>query len=512
MVRQMASSARVPLGIALSFVLALSTLPVQALAEATDAPQAELEAEALEVVDNEALAEEDELSAEDATEKAEEPELTAETQPDESPETDVEDEAALIGEDAPADDAAQANDAELVDEPVIEVATPAEAVEEPGGIELEAQDSEIEGTIGLLPSGPTGTLSKKTQTITASNKTVDMASTVSLGAKASAGGKLTYKSTNTKVATVNAKGVVTGLKGGTVKITITAAATSTHSQATKTVTVTVRAGSWQKDSGGWWWRRANGSYPKSCFLTIEGVRYYFDANGYVATGWKKVSGAWYHFSGSGAMQTGWQQIDGQWYWFASNGKMATGLRTINKSIYYFGTSGAMRTGWQQVGSKWYHFRNSGAADTSTWVGDYYVNAKGVMLTNTVTPDGWQVDKNGLARGKYTPNSTKESTLYVTKVTMSDFVVTVPKSWVGSWSMYKNTRYDNAWHFSHIVKNYGGGGCSVVVTDTYTKPGNSYTYATYVGMSSRGKYVWLADMAGGKVFDDVNTSYAQITLR
>ena len=97
MVRQMASSARVPLGIALSFVLALSTLPVQALAEATDAPQAELEAEALEVVDNEALAEEDELSAEDATEKAEEPELTAETQPDESPETDVEDEAALIG-------------------------------------------------------------------------------------------------------------------------------------------------------------------------------------------------------------------------------------------------------------------------------------------------------------------------------------------------------------------------------------------------------------------------------
>ena len=34
----------------------------------------------------------------------------------------------------------------------------------------------------------------------------------------------------------------------------------------------------------------------------------------------------------------------------------------------------------------------------------------------------------------------------------------------------------------------------------------------VHSSWRGKYVWLADMAGGKVFDDVNTSYAQITLR
>ena len=40
---------------------------------------------------------------------------------------------------------------------------------------------------------------------------------------------------------MNAKGVVTGKKAGTAKITITAAATATHKTATKTVTVTVKS-------------------------------------------------------------------------------------------------------------------------------------------------------------------------------------------------------------------------------------------------------------------------------
>ena len=59
----------------------------------------------------------------------------------------------------------------------------------------------------------------------------------SLGAKAP--GKLTYKSSNTKVATVDKYGKVTAKAVGTAKITISAASSSNYNAATKTVTVKV---------------------------------------------------------------------------------------------------------------------------------------------------------------------------------------------------------------------------------------------------------------------------------
>ncbi len=52
-------------------------------------------------------------------------------------------------------------------------------------------------------------------------------------------GKLTYKSSSTAIATVNTKGVVTGKKVGTVKITVTAASTANYNAASKTVTIKV---------------------------------------------------------------------------------------------------------------------------------------------------------------------------------------------------------------------------------------------------------------------------------
>ena len=85
----------------------------------------------------------------------------------------------------------------------------------------------------------TVTVAKAAQTITAADKSVLVGKTVSLGAKASAGGKLTYKSSNTTIATVSGTGVVTGVAAGTVKITIAAAATGSYEKASRTVTVTV---------------------------------------------------------------------------------------------------------------------------------------------------------------------------------------------------------------------------------------------------------------------------------
>lgn len=86
----------------------------------------------------------------------------------------------------------------------------------------------------------TVTVTRNAQVITAKDKVVQVKKTVKLAAKTSGNGALTYKTSNAKVATVDAKGVVTGKKAGTAKITITAAETAGYMKATKTVTVTVK--------------------------------------------------------------------------------------------------------------------------------------------------------------------------------------------------------------------------------------------------------------------------------
>ena len=50
---------------------------------------------------------------------------------------------------------------------------------------------------------------------------------------------------------------------------------------------------WQKAADGirWWWQNADGSYPASQWKDVSGKWYYFDAEGYMLTGWIKVGGA-----------------------------------------------------------------------------------------------------------------------------------------------------------------------------------------------------------------------------
>ncbi|HCT91634.1 MAG TPA: hypothetical protein DF613_09705 [Lachnospiraceae bacterium] len=92
--------------------------------------------------------------------------------------------------------------------------------------------------------GNTGTSSgiaqKQTQTITVSSKTVAYKSKpFSLKAKASGDGKLTYKSSNTKVAAVSSAGKVTVKNYGQTTITVKAAANENYLAATRKITVKV---------------------------------------------------------------------------------------------------------------------------------------------------------------------------------------------------------------------------------------------------------------------------------
>ena len=94
--------------------------------------------------------------------------------------------------------------------------------------------------IGIYEGTKTATfkINKATQSITASNLSLTFSDSGMITASGNKG-SLSYKSSNTAIATVDSTGKVTAKGAGKATITITAAATSNYNAATKTITVTV---------------------------------------------------------------------------------------------------------------------------------------------------------------------------------------------------------------------------------------------------------------------------------
>ena len=145
-------------------------------------------------------------------------------------------------------------------------------------------------------------------------------------------------------------------------------------------------------------------------LKYKGIEYtfYFDEDGVMAEGFKKIDNKWYYFSSSvvsekitgytgGAMVTGWhnlkykekeytfyfdedgvmaegfKQIDNKWYYFSSSviseiiegytgGAMVTGWHNLKykekEYTFYFDEDGVMAEGFKQIDNKWYYFSSS----------------------------------------------------------------------------------------------------------------------------------------------------------
>ncbi len=158
---------------------------------------------------------------------------------------------------------------------------------------------------------------------------------------------------------------------------------------------------WKRNATGWWYQRADGSYPVNCWEKIDRQWYRFDSRGYMRTGWLRLGNTWYYLKssgamaegwnyvggkwyyltpGSGAMRTGWLKLGNTWYYLKSSGAMAEGWNYVGGKWYYLTPgSGAMRTGWYTVNGKWYYSYTSGAMASNTWIGSYYVNHSGVWI-------------------------------------------------------------------------------------------------------------------------------------
>lgn len=87
-------------------------------------------------------------------------------------------------------------------------------------------------------------------------------------------------------------------------------------------------GQWMQDGTGWWYKKADGSYPKNNWgnedYNGKTYWYYFLDSGYMATGWIELNGSKYYLFPSsdgwkGRMVTGWQWIDGYCYYLEEGG-------------------------------------------------------------------------------------------------------------------------------------------------------------------------------------------------
>lgn len=79
--------------------------------------------------------------------------------------------------------------------------------------------------------------------INATDKAVDVGSTISIGATTNSSATITYESANTSIATVDDSGVITGVAAGSTTITCSVAASGKYLAASKVINVTVSAGS-----------------------------------------------------------------------------------------------------------------------------------------------------------------------------------------------------------------------------------------------------------------------------
>lgn len=158
-----------------------------------------------------------------------------------------------------------------------------------------------------------------------------------------------------------------------------------------------------------------------------------------ATGLTKIGKYTYFFSRKGYLKTGWIRRDGKIRFFRKTGRpgvigrmFVSSLRKADKKgPYLFGTDGVVSTGLHKVNGKWYYFSDSqtvgergrlvtrsfadlpdgrriflmksGLIARNRWVlykgKRYYLEANGNLAKNKVTPDGWQVDGEGVRIGK-----------------------------------------------------------------------------------------------------------------
>ncbi len=158
---------------------------------------------------------------------------------------------------------------------------------------------------------------------------------------------------------------------------------------------------WFQEGNVWGYRYPNGSVFKDGWMNLNGLWYYFDANGAMLTGWQQIGGEYYYLHSDGQMGLGWTKLGNNWYFLRTEaegqhpaGSMVTGWRVIGANYYYFNQDGTMFTGWLRLDGKLYYMNTlenglEGAMFTG-WIRrdekNYFADSNGQIM------EGWcQID-------------------------------------------------------------------------------------------------------------------------
>ncbi len=184
---------------------------------------------------------------------------------------------------------------------------------------------------------------------------------------------------------------------------------------------------WIMSGTSWWYCFGNGEYPIDRWVIIDGVKYYFNIDGWMATGWQMIGKEWYYFDEGGNTVTNtwigdyyldgsgiwvqekyrdkWMESQGRWWYRHSDGSyIRAKWENINGVWYYFDEEGWMAIGWQLIDDFWYYFDTNGKVVTNAWIGDCYVNESGVWDMSIYHPQ-WKESQGRWwyqhSDGKYT---------------------------------------------------------------------------------------------------------------
>ncbi|MDD6519328.1 MAG: Calx-beta domain-containing protein [Oribacterium sp.] len=212
---------------------------------------------------------------------------------------------------------------------------------------------------------------------------------------------LRYRSSDSRVATVDENGTVTAVGNGSCTIEVYSPKLMLKDE----ITVHVSGGSQGSGShsGG------SGSSSRKTAADRASELYASGLPTWVETGgrWiQNADGSWSYQTGTSPMTNRWvciynpyaderrRQKRYGWFKFGPDGRMLTGWVTdADGNIYYLnpasdGTRGMMLIGWQQIDGKWYYFSKDEGSGTM-----------GALLRNTITPDGYHVDQTGAWTGR-----------------------------------------------------------------------------------------------------------------
>ncbi len=250
-------------------------------------------------------------------------------------------------------------------------------------------------------SGPQAVWSRENVTITLSpeNARIKAGDTIQLRAEITPPELVpVWTSSAPQIASVDEKGLVTGIRPGVAVITAAAGGRSGTAQITVVPeSAPAHGGSDDSDSsgGGHTFLDSQKGYMSTAAGIVTGtgadysrwiqaadsgnqwrLRY---ADGSFAAGTMKTAA-----DGTVYEQPAWEKINGAWYAFGADGLTKSGFLfdyELN-GWFYIDIHSGMKTGWQQIDSSWYYFNP---------VSD---GSMGRLYTSGITPDGYPVDENG----------------------------------------------------------------------------------------------------------------------